>query len=361
MITYRRRSCARAADRLGWARYPAISEHTPVQLSVIIVTWDGLRYLPACLEALAPQLPADGEIVVVDNGSCDGTAAWLRASHPAARLLALPENIGFAGGVNAGLRAARGELLLLANNDAFCQPGFVQSLLGAARAQPEIGAFGAVLTFNHRPDLVASAGVRLRADGVALDLWAERPVAELPDAPQPIFGVSGGAALYRRTMLTDIGLMEPSFFNYLEDVDLALRARLRGWESAVVPTALARHIYSASGVQGSALKQRLLARNRLRALVRCLPKTLLLRCLPQIMAYDLAAAAYGLASGRRAMASGRREALSELPQLLVERLAIQAARTAPVSAIGRWIEPVPPPWATLAAQRRLDALLRQRV
>lgn len=329
-------------------------------LSVVIVSWNGLRYLPECLAALLPQLPPGAEVVLVDNGSTDGTAAWSRATYPAVRLVELRKNLGFAGGTNAGLRAARGELLLLLNNDAFVEPGFVAALLDVIARRPEIGAAGAVLTFAHRPELVASAGIRVRGDGVALDLWPGQPVADLPTAPQEIMGPSAGAVLYRRALIEDIGLMPPRFFSYLEDVDLAWRALLRGWRSVVVPDARARHVYSATAGQGSPFKQRLLGRNRVRTIVRCMPEPLLLRCLPAILAYDLLAGAYSLLTRQPAIVAGRLAALHELPALLRERRDIQARRTAPIEAIERWLEPAVAPWTTLREQRRLEAILRER-
>jgi GT2 family glycosyltransferase len=331
-----------------------------VPLSAIIVNWNGLRYLPACLDALLPQLPPGAEALLVDNGSTDGSAAQVRERYPAVRVIRLCENLGFAGGVNAGLRAARGELLLLLNNDAFAEPGFVAALLDALHRCSEAGAASAVLTFAHRPDLVASAGIRVRRDGLALDLWAGRPVAELPAAVQPIMGPSGGAALYRRALLEDVGLMEPGYFNYLEDADLAWRALLRGWRSVVAPGARARHVYSATAGQGSPFKQRLLGRNRVRTIVRCVPGPLLRGCLPAILGYDLLAAGYGLAARQPGMLAGRLAALRELPDLLRQRRAIQARRSAPIAEIARWLEPAEPPWSALGEQRRLDAILAER-
>jgi len=328
-------------------------------LSVIIPPWNGLRHLPACLEALLPQLPADGEVLLVDNGSTDGTAAWVRAAHPGVRLLELGRNTGFAGGVSAGLRAADGELLLLLNNDAFVEPCCLEALLGALAARPDVGAVGAVLTFANRPDLVASAGVCLRRDGVAHDLWPGRPVAELPAEPVDIVGPSGAAALYRRALLEDVGLFEPAFFAYLEDVDLALRARLRGWRSLLVPAARARHVYSATGGQGSPFKQRLLARNRVYVLARCLPGALLRRWLPAILAYDLLAVGYGLLWRQPAVWRGRLEGLRDLPRLLPERRSILAARASSLDAYACWFEPAGTPWAALREQRRLAAILAQ--
>jgi hypothetical protein len=128
----------------------------------------------------------------------------------------------------------------------------------------------------------------------------------------------------------------------------------------VVPSARARHVYSATAGQGSPFKQRLLARNRLRTIARCLPADLLPSCLPPILAYDLLALAYGAFTRRRAIVGGRLDALAELPQLLRERRAIQARRTAPASDIARWLEPASSPWRTLREQQRLDAILGDR-
>jgi GT2 family glycosyltransferase len=331
-----------------------------ISLSAVIVCWNGMRHLPSCLAALLPQLPASAEVVIVDNGSTDGTAIWARATYPAATVIALGENLGFAGGVNAGLRAARGDLLLLLNDDAFAEPRFVATLLEIMEQRPDVGAAAGVLLFAHRPEIVASAGIRVRRDGLALDLWAGRSVATLPTAPQEIMGPSGGAALYRRALLEDVGLMEPGFFNYLEDVDLAWRALLRGWRSMVAPGARARHVYSATAGQGSPFKQRLLGRNRLRVIVRCLPAELLPRCLLAILGYDLLAIAYGALMRQPAIVSGRLAALRELPALLRERRTIQSRRTAPAHAITRWLEPPAPPWITLQEQRKLDTILSER-
>jgi GT2 family glycosyltransferase len=331
-----------------------------VPLSVVIVSWNGMRQLPECLAALLPQLPPGAEVILVDNGSTDGTPAWARASYPQLRVIALPENLGFAGGVNVGLRAANGDLLLLLNDDAFVEPGFVAALLDVMARQPHAGAASGVLLFAHRPEIVASAGIQVRRDWLALDLWAGRRAADLPPDPQPIMGASGGAALYRRALLEDIGLMGANFFNYLEDVDLAWRALLRGWHTIVVPQARARHVYSATAGQGSPFKQRLLGRNRLRVIVRCLPADLAARCLPAILSYDLLAIAYAALTRRPAIAIGRLEALRDLSLLLCERRAIQSSRRTTTSDLARWIEPAATPWHTLKEQQRLNAILSER-
>lgn len=274
------------------------------------------------------------------------------------RVVELPENRGFAGGTNAGIRAARGELLLLCNDDALVEPGCVAALWHALRDHPAAGAAAGVLTFSRRPDIVASAGITQQRDGVATDLWPGRLVAALPIAPLEVFGASGGLALLRRDMIADVGLFAEQFFNYLEDVDLAWRARLRGWGCVLAPAARARHVYSASSGQGSPFKQRLLARNRLRVILRCWPAPLLRTHWPAIVRYDALAATYAALRRQPAIAAGRLEALAELPTLLVQRGVIQSRRSVPASDLAAWLTPSPSLLETLRRQRRLAQLLR---
>ncbi|NOK60791.1 MAG: glycosyltransferase family 2 protein [Chloroflexi bacterium AL-W] len=329
-------------------------------LSIIIPTWNGLRHLPTCLEALFSQLPAYAEIILVDNGSTDATASWCQTTYPEVRIISLQENRGFTGGITTGLRAAQGQYLLLLNDDAFVEPHCLDVLLETLEHNPHIGAAGGLLTFAHQPDLVASAGIRTRYDGVALDLWTGRTTQSLPPTPINIMGPSGAAALYRRELLEDVGLFEPTFFAYLEDVDLAWRAILRGWRSVVVPSARIRHVYSATSGQGSSFKQRLLGRNRWRAILRCWPTRLLQICLPLMITYDTLAMSYGLAYNQRAMVQGRLAVLRELSTIFEQRQAIQMRRIASVEAFARWLEPVPMPHTSLRDQQKLNAILQQR-
>ncbi len=326
-------------------------------ISAVIPTWSALRFLPACLSALRAQLGPQDEIVLVDNGSRDRAGDWARAHAPDVRVIGLPQNLGFAGGTNAGMAAARGELLLLINDDALAEPGCVAALWTALRDAPQAGATAGALVFSRRPEVVASAGICFQGDGVATDMHIGVPVVELPAAPVEIFGVSGGLALLRRELLDDVGPFAGDFFSYLEDADLAWRARLRGWGARLAPGARARHVYSATGGQGSPLKQRLLGHNRLRLIVRCMPAPILRECLPAILRYDLLATAYGLLRGQPMIAAGRMDALRELPTLLAQRRKIQAGRTASIGDLAAWVMPAPSPLAALRQQRRLTDLL----
>lgn len=332
-----------------------------MRISAIVPTWNALRYLPACLTALRAQLGPDDEVILVDNASRDAAGAWAARHAPAVRVLRLAHNLGFAGGTNAGIRAARGDLLLLCNDDALLEPGGVTALVQALATHPRAGAAAGVLTFSRNPTTIAAAGITFRRDGTAIDRAVGLPLQALPPAPAAVFGASGGLALLRRRMIDDVGLLAEEFFSYLEDADLAWRARLRGWDCVLAPAARARHVYSASSGQGSLFKQRLLARNRLRLIVRCLPDQLLHECLPAIVRYDLLALAYAGLRRQPAIAAGRWEALRELPALRRQRQAIQARRTAPIGELAGWIEAAPGPLAALQLQRRLDALIGKPV
>lgn len=322
-------------------------------ISAIIPAWSAPYYLPACLASLSAQLAPTDELILVDNGSGGKVAGWAKQFAPAARLLILPQNLGFAGGTNAGIRAAQGEWLLLCNDDALVEPGCVAALAQTLALAPEIGMAAGVLAFSRQPQRIASAGIQVQRDGVANDLYWGHSLASLPPSPTEIFGASGGLALLRRALIEDIGLFDERFFCYLEDVDLAWRARLRGWRTFLAPNARARHVCSASGgAQNSPFKQNLLALNRWRVLLRCLPTPLLRSCLPAILRYDTLAFAYAYLTRQPAIAAGRLAVSHEIPLLLHQRRAIQARRTVSSAALERWLRPASFPLQALLTRER---------
>jgi N-acetylglucosaminyl-diphospho-decaprenol L-rhamnosyltransferase len=208
----------------------------------VVPSWNGLEILREALRALHEQtVPC--EIVVVDNGSTDGTADAVAEVFPEVVLLRLHENVGFGRAVNLGAASASGDVLLVVNNDAICAPDFAERML-APFADPGIGMAAAVLTQRPHPDRIDSAGIELDVTVGSWDLGWNAPVASL-GAREPI-GPCGGAAAYRRSAWQDAGGFEPALFAYWEDVDLALRLRRAGWRSAFVPQALALHRHGAT-------------------------------------------------------------------------------------------------------------------
>ena len=208
----------------------------------VVPSWNGLEILREALHALEAQTVAC-EVIVVDNGSVDGTADAVAAEFPDVVLLRLAENVGFGRAVNLGAARASGDVLLVVNNDAICAPDFAERML-APFADPQIGMAAGVLTQRPHPDRVDSAGIELDVTVGSWDLGWNAPVASL-GARLPV-GPCGGAAAYRRSAWQDAGGFEPALFAYWEDVDLALRLRRAGWRSAFVPAARALHRHGAT-------------------------------------------------------------------------------------------------------------------
>jgi GT2 family glycosyltransferase len=283
--------------------------------------------LPACLGSLLQQSYRELEIIVADGASSDSTSELLARRFPSVRELRLRSNAGFAGNVNAGLRIARGEVLLLLNNDAQADIDWVAQSVRALQLHPEIGSVASKVLFADELT-VNSAGDLLCRDGSAAQRGNGHPDGNEWNVPTNVFGASGGAAAYRREMLRDVGLFDEAFFMYLEDVDLAFRAQLRGWSCLYWPSARVSHIGGASA--GGVLASFYNGRNLIRLLAKNLPSGLLPRMWPAIARYQVRRMRMALASWRgaaaRATVRGQLVGLMELPSHLAARPAVQRRR-----------------------------------
>jgi GT2 family glycosyltransferase len=272
-----------------------------MDVSAVVVNYQGVRLLPRCLDALERSLDLyDGatELVVVDNGSDDGSAELVRRRFPGARLLELGHNSGFAGGVNAGVAASSGSWLLLVNSDMVLAPEAVRELVAVGARDGRTGSVAAQVLFASDPDVLNSAGIVVDRLGVARDRLLGRPLAESEQQPLPVFGASGGAALYRRSMLDELGGLDESFFLYLEDIDLAWRARMRGWGAMYAPGAVAHHAHSATSGHGSGFKYFYVGRNRVWLVAKNATGRQLLRNGLGMVLYDLGYVLYAAIADR---------------------------------------------------------------
>ncbi len=234
------------------------------ETTVLVVTWQGREFLGECLAAVRAQTVAH-RLLVVDNASTDGTAAVL-GGFAEAQVLRLPRNLGFAGGVAAGLEQVRTPYVALLNDDAVPAPAWLAELLAAAPGR------AAVTSRMLLPDgRVNNAGVVLRADGYGADRGLGAADGPPYDAPAEVFGFSGGAALLRTDAVRAAGGFPAPFFLYYEDTDTAWRLRLAGGSVGYAPGAVVRHRHSASTDQSSALFSFHNERNRLLMLTRCAP------------------------------------------------------------------------------------------
>ncbi len=214
-----------------------------MRTDVVIPTWNRADLILDCLAHLERD-PSPHRAIVVDNGSTDDTVEQVRTQYPDALVVALPENLGFGAAVNAGLRAAESEHVVLINNDANVVPGFVERMC-APLADPQVGMVAGVLV-DPRTGRVDSAGVVAdRSLSGHAYRWAEDPETLAP-ADAFLLGPCGGAAAYRREAVLAIGAFDEAMFAYSEDLDVGLRMRAAGWSCALATDARAIHVGSAT-------------------------------------------------------------------------------------------------------------------
>ena len=255
----------------------------------MVLTWNGAHLLPDCLRSLQAQT-APIRITVVDNDSSDGTTDLLARDFPDVRHLKLPENLGYGRANNEAMRAALdagADFVALINNDVELQPDWFEKLLAAAREQPASGLFCGTLLFRGQ-ETVNSTGLTIDFFGRARDRDFRVPLRELRTTGGPVAGVSGGAALLRGEMLEAVGLFDPGYFAYYEDVDLSLRAAALGFGSWYVREAIAHHRFGATFGPGSPRQRYLLGRGHLRTLGLHQPPGKALWLVPLTMGYRIA-------------------------------------------------------------------------
>jgi GT2 family glycosyltransferase len=208
--------------------------------AVYIPNFNGAAWLPRTLQSLRAQTrPLD--VVVVDNGSGDGSPAAVRADFPEVTLLELGENVGFGAALNRAVAAHSAEQIVLLNSDVECEPGFCAAMVGGLDEGVDMVA--GVLLQEREPGLIDSAGVVADHTLMGFDYLHREPVAAAAGAPAPL-GPTGGAALYRREAWEAVGGFDERIFLYYEDLDLALRIAARGGRCALAAEARALHAYS---------------------------------------------------------------------------------------------------------------------
>lgn len=230
--------------------------------SIIVVNWNGFEHLPICLDSLAAQSFRDFEVILVDNGSADGSVAWVREHHPWVRLVPLESNTGFATGNNRGLEHARGEYIITLNNDTRVEPDWLATLVRVAEAHPRAGMVGSRICSFVDPDVIDSLGMGICRDGMSRGRFRNRRWSSLRRSEvEEILFPSACAALYRQEMLRETGFFDDDFFAYAEDADLGLRGQLAGWKAVLAGGAVVYHKYSQTAGGFSSFKVRLVERN----------------------------------------------------------------------------------------------------
>ena len=259
------------------------------RLSILIVSWNGREHLELCLPSLLEQRGRAGcevEILCLDNGSIDGTAAWIEREHPEVRLVHSERNLGFAAGNNLLAREAGGDALLLINNDTRAEPDLVSIYAEAWRTAPDdVAALAGVLTDWGGDKLDFGRGV-MTFDGHAFALDQGRPLerARLPEPGEELlFGCGGNLLIARRSFL-EAGGFDETYFAYFEDVDLGWRLWSAGERVLACPSARARHRQSATASRlGHSRRGAMFERNALATVAKNLEGDLRLRLAPAVL------------------------------------------------------------------------------
>lgn len=319
---------------------------------VVILNWNGRELIRECLRSVLRQSYPRFKVVVVDNASTDGSRDIVAQEFPEVSLVPLPENLHFARGTNAGIREALKDRecahILTLNNDTRVEPDW---LAESVRAAPNAGMVASKLLLMDEPRMLNSTGIAIGPDGSALDRgWNQADEGQY-DRSVDVFGPTAAAALYRRDLIDRIGLFDEEFVAYYEDVDLAWRARLAGWEARYAPQAIVYHKFSASHRRGSPLKTYLCERNRIWNLLQNYPWRYAIFAVPwnstRVLGGPLpwngarhsaaSRTSNSLRETATAMARARIDAYAGIPRALAKRQTRAAMTRVSSSVVGTWL------------------------
>ncbi|MDY2596324.1 MAG: glycosyltransferase family 2 protein [Oliverpabstia sp.] len=254
------------------------------KVSVIIPNYNGMQYVKRCLDSLMAQTLKDWEILFIDNGSADGSRELVEKEYPLVRVIALPENLGFCGAVNIGIHAATAPYVVLLNNDTEAEPEFLQELYDGIRRKPRAFSGGAMMLQFHDREKIDDAGNFYNALGWAFALGKGKPAADY-NKERKIFSACGGAAIYRKDLLEELGYFDEEHFAYLEDTDIGYRAQIAGYENWYFPKAKVYHVGSGtSGSRYNQFKIRYSSRNNIYMIYKNMPILQIVLNMPLLVA-----------------------------------------------------------------------------
>jgi GT2 family glycosyltransferase len=314
--------------------------------SVIIVNYNGKELILKCLVSLEKQSLQDFEVLVVDNGSSDGSLEEVRTYleksplNPMVKLISLEKNIGFAGGNKTGLNNAQGEFIALLNNDTEAKPSWLKNLVSAMEEHPVVGICASKILI-YGTGTIDSAG-----DGFSSVLKGfkrgEGEPGESYDREEYVFGACAGAALYRRRMIEEVGFLDEDFFLTHEDTDLNLRAQLFGWKVLYVPGAVVNHkVHSTIGPMSDLAVYHTLRNSEL-VRIKNIPYSVLLRYIHNLALSALLEFFYFAVRHARPglYARAKYDALRSLPSALKKRRAVMAGKKTSARELKALITPI---------------------
>lgn len=254
-----------------------------MEVSVIIPNFNGLAYLEGVLSGLERQSMKNFEVILVDNGSTDGSCAFVAAQYSWVHIIELSENFGFSRAVNEGIKAARAPYVLLLNNDTEVEPDFLKEMTeGLQRHKKAFSCQAKMIQFHDR-EKMDDGGNYYCALGWAF-AGGKGKAAERYDKEKKIFSSCAGAAIYRKKIFEKIGYFDDEHFAYLEDLDVGYRARIYGYENWYIPGAVVYHVGSGtSGSRYNQFKIRYSSRNNIYMIYKNMPLLQMILNLPFLL------------------------------------------------------------------------------
>ena len=251
-----------------------------MEVSVVIPNFNGIAFLDSVLASLEGQTLSNFEVILVDNGSTDGSCSFVIANYPWVHLIELSENFGFCGAVNAGIRAAKAPYVLLLNNDTEVKEDFVEEMLAAIRRHKNAFSCGARMVQYHDRDRLDDVGNYYCALGWSFARGRGKDIHAY-ETEDKIFSACAGAAIYRKKIIEKIGYFDEEHFAYLEDTDIGYRARIYGYENWYAPKAIVYHVGSGtSGSRYNQFKTRYSSRNNIYLIYKNMPLLQIILNLP---------------------------------------------------------------------------------
>jgi hypothetical protein len=304
-------------------------------VSVVVVNYNGRHLLEDCFRSLTHQSYRNYEMILVDNGSKDDSISFMKEHFPNVHIVQLSSNTGFARGTNAGINEAKGEFILTLNNDTCVFSDFIEKLIQPMMREPAVGMCASKMISPDKK--INSTGICISRSGAAWDRGGFEEDHGQYDYEEEVFGPCAGAALYRRIMLDEIGLFDEDFFLFMEDVDLAFRARLAGWKCMYAPEACVIHKHGGTAGYQSDLSIYYGNRNLLWYVVKNYPARTFFLFLPWLAVRNTADIPYYAKHGKLlTILRAKRDMLLGIRKMVDKRKYIQ--RKVPVHSIEQWIQ-----------------------
>jgi len=299
-----------------------------LKVSVIIPNWNGMKFIGMCLDSLNQSDFHSYEIIVIDNGSVDGSLEMIEKNYPLVRLIKNPENMGFAVACNQGIKAAKGEYISLLNNDIEVESNWLTKLYEGMERHPECGMGTTKMMFLDQRDVFYNTGDLFHA-------WSagggrgqgEKDIGQYEEEDY-VFGACAGAGIYRRDFFEKVGIFDEDFFIFAEDVDINMRGQLQGFKCVYLPKAKVYHIGTATIGLYSDRYIYLCKRNDIFVLIRNYSLKLYFKYLWTILTHQLNDIKYFTYRGQGVVLfKSKIDVFKMLIPMLIRRFSIQKSRT----------------------------------